>query len=92
MSSKGERRTPTTTELPRDAMAVQIHRLGNTLASLRLRVGILAADPTCRWAQEENIQALLRIADEASEQGRALRALNTTQNETPAPRRRRAPP
>jgi hypothetical protein len=44
---------------------VLLHSLKNTLASLRLRLGVLAADPTCRWAQEENLSALLRIADEA---------------------------
>jgi len=46
----------------------QLHNLRNTLASLRMRLTMVSADPTCRWAQEENIEALMSIASLAMEQ------------------------
>ena len=52
-----------------------LHELSNTLASLRLRIGLLAADPTCRWAQEENVAALQKIVQEATAQAKKLRAI-----------------
>ena len=55
-------------------LSVRLHTLQNTLASLRLRLSILGADPTCRWAQEENVDALQRIADQAMSQAHELRA------------------
>ena len=52
-----------------------LHRLQNTLASLKLRLAVLAADPTCLWAQEENISVLQRIADEAMSEAHQVREL-----------------
>jgi hypothetical protein len=64
----------------------KLHGLQNTLASLRLRIGVMAADPTCRWAQEENIAAIQRIIDEALQQCEQLREANHQQ---PLARKRR---
>jgi hypothetical protein len=50
----------------------ELHNLNNTLASLRLRLGILAADRTCLDAQGENLISLLAIADEAIQGARRL--------------------
>ena len=52
---------------------VQLHLLQNTIASLQLRLSVLAADPTCQWAQQDNIAALLKISGEALTQTRELR-------------------
>lgn len=53
-----------------------LHDLQNSLASLKLRLSLLASDPVCRRAQEENVTALLRIVQEAIDQthqiGRAV--------------------
>ena len=59
---------------------MQLHELKNTLASLRLRLGVVAADPTCRWAQEENLLAMQRIVEEAMDLAR-------TMGESPSPAR-----
>jgi urease accessory protein UreE len=56
----------------------RLHALNNTLASMRLRMGILATDPGCLVRQEENIQALIAIADEAIQMVRELQAASTT--------------
>jgi hypothetical protein len=53
----------------------QLHGLQNTLASLKLRLAVLAADPTCRWAQEDNIVALQRITDQAMSEAHQAREL-----------------
>jgi hypothetical protein len=53
--------------------AAAVHDLQNTLASIKLRLAVLAADPTCRWAQEENVAALLRLMDLALAQTTHLR-------------------
>ena len=53
----------------------RLHRLQNTLASLKLRLAVLAADPTCRWAQEDNITALQRITDQAMTEAHQAREL-----------------
>jgi hypothetical protein len=53
----------------------QLHELQNTLASLKLRLAVLMADPTCRWAQADNLAALERLSAEALDQSHALRAL-----------------
>jgi hypothetical protein len=63
----------------------QLHLLQNTLASINLRVGILAADPTCRWAQPDNLEALQRIVLEAMTQAHDLRDFL---DDHPPPRRR----
>lgn len=72
-----------------DELAVLLHQHGNTLASLRLRMSILAADPTCRWAQEENLAALVAIVEEASEESRRLRRLHSPEPAARRPGRRR---
>jgi len=70
--SKGQQRTVTAVAVAsREAAAV--HDLQNTLASLKLRLAVLAADPTCRWAQEENVGALVRLMDLALAQTAHLR-------------------
>lgn len=66
---------------------VQLHQLQNTIASIKLRLSVLGADPTCRWAQEDNIAALLRISEEALTQTQALR--KTLDRSPGGPRRRR---
>jgi hypothetical protein len=58
----------------RGKRAQLFHDLQNTLASLKLRVAILAGDPTCRWAQEENVDAIRRIVDEALQQVESVRS------------------
>ena len=40
--------------------------LRRTLGALRVRLRVLSADPTCRWAQEENLSVIGRLADEAA--------------------------
>jgi hypothetical protein len=52
----------------------RLHTLSNTLASLRLRLEILAADPACPKTQEENVTALVSIADQAIQMLRAIQA------------------
>jgi hypothetical protein len=69
---------------PAGLPGTKLHTLQNTLASLRLRLAVLVADPTCRWAQPDNIEALQRIAGEAMAQAQDLRATLDT-----SPRRRR---
>lgn len=75
----------------REAAGQALHDLQNTLASLKLRAGVLAADPTCRWAQEDNIAAIQRIVDDAMKQCHRLRHDLLTAGPAPrlAPRRRR---
>jgi hypothetical protein len=75
----------------REAARQTLHDLQNTLASLKLRVGVLAADPTCRWAQEDNIAAIDRIVADAMKQCHRLRQDLGTAGPAPrsAPRRRR---
>jgi hypothetical protein len=58
-----------------------LHDLQNSLASMKLRLSILAADPTCWNAQEENVGSLVRIVQEAIEQTHQLARA------TPKPRR-----
>jgi hypothetical protein len=68
-----------------------LHELQNTLASLKLRVGLVAADPACRVAQKDNLVALERILAAGMEQGHRLRrSLDRIGKTPPAPRRRRA--
>jgi hypothetical protein len=67
----------------------KLHRLQNTLASLKLRLAVLAADPTCRWAQEENLSALQRITDQAMSETHEVRELLDRRRPAPRPRRRR---
>jgi hypothetical protein len=70
---------------PANDTKIRLHDLKNTLASLRLRLGIVAGDPTCRWAQEENLTAMLAIVTEALAQLTALD--QTLPNGTAAPPR-----
>jgi hypothetical protein len=62
----------------------RLHQLQNTLSAINLRVGVLAADPTCLWAQEENITSLRRIVAEAMSQAHELRAA-VNEGAAPAP-------
>jgi hypothetical protein len=73
-AEKVTRKRATKTPVRLDALSTLLHDLQNTLASLKLRVSILAADPTCRWAQEENVDAIRRIVDEALNQADGIRA------------------
>jgi hypothetical protein len=57
----------------REENDARLHELKNTLASLRLRLGVVVSDPTCRWAQEDNLTALVRIVDDAMRLARDLR-------------------
>jgi hypothetical protein len=50
----------------------ELHSLSNTLASMRLRLAMLAADPSCQETQGENLAALLVIADDAIRIARRL--------------------
>jgi phage shock protein A len=52
----------------------RLHTLSNTLASLRLRLEILAADPARPKTQERNITALVSIADQAIQMLREIQA------------------
>jgi hypothetical protein len=73
----------------------ELHNVNNTLASLRLRLGILAADRTCFDAQGENLIALLAVADEAIQGARRMQpvldALAGTLRSRPAPAQRTRP-
>jgi hypothetical protein len=53
----------------------QLHALSNTLASMRLRLGILAGDPACAERQGPNLAALQAIADEALQLTRGMQPL-----------------
>lgn len=74
---------------PPDQLAVQLHALNNTLASLKLRLGVVAADPTCRFAQEPNLIALVRIVEDAFEETSAIGATISGRRK-PARRKTRA--
>jgi hypothetical protein len=50
---------------------VQMHAMENSLASLRLRLAVLADDQ--RWEGDPNIVALVRIADHLMSEMRAMR-------------------
>jgi hypothetical protein len=59
-----------------DPIGAQLHALENSLASLRLRLGVMAAvNPQC--SHEENFVAVARIAEDAMEETRVLRAALT---------------
>jgi hypothetical protein len=73
-----------------DTPAVLLHELQNTLASLKLRVALVAADPTCRMAQKDNLVALERILAEGMEQGHRLRRSLDRAGKAAPTRRRRA--
>jgi hypothetical protein len=62
-----------TSSAARSPEGVALHTLQNTLASLKLRLAVLAADPTCRWAQGENVLTLVRLMDLSIEQSGRLR-------------------
>jgi hypothetical protein len=69
-----------------------LHELKNTLASLRLRLGVVTSDPTCRWAQQDNLTALHRIVEDAMRLAGELRESRTTPLATPPLRRGGKPP
>jgi hypothetical protein len=43
----------------------ELHELNNSLAAVRLRLGLVTADATCMWAQRENLEAMVVALDEA---------------------------
>jgi hypothetical protein len=69
MARNGKRQPPTTNGSPVhaaiDGRRKVAHDVKNTLAALRLRLHVVNSDPTCRWAQEENLTAIMRLIDEA---------------------------
>jgi hypothetical protein len=71
-----------------DELNQQLHDLNNTLASMRLRLGLLAADPVCRETQGENLRALLSISDKAIQMVRGLRPSLDEEGLARAPTRR----
>jgi hypothetical protein len=42
-----------------------LHSLRNTLGAIQIRISMISADPTCRWAQEQNLTAVSRLLGEA---------------------------
>jgi hypothetical protein len=42
-----------------------LHSLRNTLGAIQIRLTMVCADPTCRWAQEENLGAITRLLGDA---------------------------
>jgi hypothetical protein len=79
---------PVTSRPAADTPAALLHELQNTLASLKLRVGLVVADATCRLAQRENLAAIERIVAEGMEQGHRLRRSLDRPVRAPARRRR----
>jgi hypothetical protein len=71
--SPGAWSSPTSGSPPGDAIALKLHALENSLASLRLRLGVMAAaNPHC--SEDENFVAIARITDDAMGETRTLRA------------------
>ena len=62
-----------------------LHELNNSLAAVRLRLGLVTGDATCMWAQKDNLEAVVATLEEA----RALAAQLETEAE-PARRVRRS--
>jgi hypothetical protein len=52
-----------------------VHSLGNSLSAARLRLDVLRRDPTCMWAQKDNLEALAKILDEAIVEAEQLESL-----------------
>jgi hypothetical protein len=52
-----------------------LHALGNSLSAARLRVDTLTRDPTCMWAQKDNLEALSQILTEAMDEADRLERL-----------------
>jgi len=52
--------------------AVTAHELCNVLGAVQLRFGVLESDPTCRWAQEENLAAIRALLKRGMELARVV--------------------
>jgi hypothetical protein len=50
---------------PGGDISAVLHDLVNLLGALRLRLRVLSADPTCNWAQEENLTVMADIVERA---------------------------
>ena len=48
------------------------HELCNVIGALQLRFGVLESDPTCRWAQEENLTAIRALLAQGMKLARTL--------------------
>src|SRR5262245_46391718 len=46
---------------PKGALPKVLHDVNNTLGALRLRIGVLARDPSCQWAHQENLDAIVEL-------------------------------
>lgn len=73
------------------------HELCNVVGALQLRFGVLRSDPTCRWAQQENIEAMGGLLTQAMKLARTIEAgaplpgaalLGTGRRRTLSPKRR----
>ena len=61
---RGDRKTRSPRLLPLDTLA---HHVGNTVGAIKLRLDLVNMDSTCRWAQQESLQIMSGLLDEASE-------------------------
>lgn len=69
-----------------------LHELNNSLAAVQLRLGLVAADATCMWAQRQNLEAIAASLEDARELALRLEdeAQQATSTPTRQPRRSRA--
>jgi hypothetical protein len=66
-----------------------LHSLRNTLGAIQIRVSMISSDPTCRWAQEQNLTAVTRLVGEALVATRQLGEPRSA--ERPRPKKKVAP-
>jgi hypothetical protein len=43
--------------------SIRFRDVVDVIAALRVRLDVIAADPTCRWAQDENLAIVDRLLD-----------------------------
>jgi hypothetical protein len=65
-----------------------VHSLNNSLSALRLRLDLIAADPTCMWAQRENVAGMNRILESARRSAGRLEAdIEKSESGLPPPKK-----
>ena len=75
---RAERVTQRLVVPPLPPMAATAHDLCNVLGALELRFGVLESDPTCRWAQDENLVAIRALLRQGMHLARALEVSSTS--------------
>jgi len=69
---RAERVTQRLVVPPLSPAAATAHDLCNVLGALELRFEVLQSDPTCRWAQEENLVAIRALLRQGMQLARAM--------------------